>query len=51
MSQSDVRHELETPVDEPLLPIEKKLIAWSLGTGTFLLIALALLNYFVPAGS
>jgi hypothetical protein len=29
---------------EPLLPIEKKLIAWSLGTGIVLLVALAALS-------
>ena len=34
---------------EPLLPVEKKLIGFSLGTGLVLLIALALLNYFMPA--
>ena len=34
---------------EPLLPIEKKLIGWSLGIGIVLLVALALLNHFAPA--
>jgi hypothetical protein len=29
---------------EPLLPIEKKLIAWSLGTGIVLLVVLAALS-------
>jgi hypothetical protein len=37
----------EGPV-EPLLPIEKKLIGWSLGIGVFLLIVLALINRFLP---
>jgi hypothetical protein len=31
------------------LPVEKKLIGFSLGTGLVLLVVLALLNYFVPA--
>lgn len=34
---------------EPLLPVEKKLIAWSFGLGVVLLIALAILNHFIPA--
>jgi hypothetical protein len=29
---------------EPLLPIEKKLIGWSLGTGIVLLVVLALIS-------
>lgn len=33
---------------EPRLPIEKKLIGWSLGTGVGLLIILLVLNHFVP---
>jgi hypothetical protein len=42
--------ENETPVTavEPLLPIEKKLIGWSLGIGIALLIALIAVNHFVP---
>jgi hypothetical protein len=35
-------------VPEPLLPVEKKLIGWSLGTGIVLLVLLALLNHFLP---
>jgi hypothetical protein len=34
---------------EPLLPIEKKLIAWSLGLGVALLIVLAIINRLVAA--
>jgi hypothetical protein len=34
---------------EPLLPIEKKLIAWSLGIGVGLLILLAIVNRLAPA--
>jgi hypothetical protein len=44
MSQSDLRTELHRNEVEPLLPIEKKLIGWSLGTGIFLLAALALIG-------
>jgi hypothetical protein len=33
---------------EPLLPIEKKLIGWSLGIGLFLLIVLAVINRLFP---
>ena len=33
---------------EPLLPIEKKLIGWSLGTGIALLALLVVVNHFVP---
>jgi hypothetical protein len=42
--------ENETPVTvaEPLLPIEKKLIGWSLGIGIALLIVLIAVNHFVP---
>jgi len=52
MAQLDVRQELQkelhrAPV-EPLLPIEKKLIGWSLTIGLVLLVALALLNHYAP---
>jgi len=46
----DLRHELRGEAAEPLLPIEKKLIAWSLGTGLTLLIVLAAANHFFPPG-
>jgi hypothetical protein len=48
MSQPDLRNELASAEVEPLLPIEKKLIGWSLGLGIFLLIVLVGLNHFVP---
>jgi hypothetical protein len=32
-----------------MLPIENKLVGWSLGIGIVLLVALALFNHFVPA--
>jgi hypothetical protein len=48
MPESDVREELTTQAVEPLLPIEKKLIGWSLGLGLALLVVLIALNHFVP---
>jgi len=38
---------IKAPV-EPLLPIEKKLIGWSLGLGIALLVVLIAVNHFVP---
>jgi len=48
MSQPDLRNEINAATVEPLLPIEKKLIGWSLGLGIGLLVALIALNHFVP---
>jgi hypothetical protein len=48
MSQPNIRDELRGAPVEPLLPIEKKLIGWSLTIGLVLLVGLALLNHFVP---
>jgi len=45
-----LRSELHNAPPEPLLPIEKKLIALSLAIGLGLLAVLAALNHFVPAG-
>jgi len=43
--------ELEKLQDEPLLPVEKKLIAWSIGLGIVLLALLVWVSYtFFPAG-
>ena len=50
MSQTDIRDELSKAPYEPLLPVEKKLIGWSLGIGVALLLVLALVNRLVPAG-
>ena len=49
MSQPDIRRELEQTTYEPLLPIEKKLIGWSLGIGLALLAGLVVLNHYLPA--
>jgi hypothetical protein len=38
--ESNLGRELERMPDEPLLPVEKKLIAWSLGLGAVLLVLL-----------
>ena len=47
MPAPDLRDELKSPV-EPLLPIEKKLIGWSLGLGLALLLVLILANRLFP---
>ena len=47
-SQSDLREELRTAPVEPLLPVEKKLIGFSLGLGIALLVILIAINHFVP---
>jgi hypothetical protein len=49
MSQLDIREEMRRAPVEPLLPIEKKLIGWSLTVGLVLLVGLAVLNHFIPA--
>lgn len=46
MSQTDLN---DVNAAEPLLPVEKKLIGWSLGLGVGLLIVLAIINHFLPA--
>jgi hypothetical protein len=48
MSSPDLRNEIASAEVEPLLPIEKKLIGYSLGLGIFLLIVLVAFNHFVP---
>ena len=48
MSEHDLREELRSAPAEPLLPVEKKLIGWSLGLGIVLLAALLLLNKIYP---
>jgi len=50
-TQSDYRDELRAQPTEPLLPIEKKLIAWSLSVGLVLLVVLAIVNHFYPPGT
>jgi hypothetical protein len=48
MSQPDLKNEINAMEVEPLLPIEKKLIGWSLGIGIALLVVLIAVNHFVP---
>ena len=50
MSHDNIGEELRAAPVEPLLPIEKKLIGWSLGIGLTLLVVLAVINHFWPAG-
>ena len=49
MPQPDIKNELSKAPVEPLLPIEKKLIGWSLGVGVTLLVVLAIVNHLFPA--
>ncbi|MGC2712576.1 MAG: hypothetical protein WA366_04275 [Pseudolabrys sp.] len=49
MSQVNVDEEFRKVEVEPLLPIEKKLIGWSLGIGVALLVILAIVNHLFPA--
>jgi len=48
MTHSDLHEELASTAKEPLLPIEKKLIAWSFGLGVVLLAILTLVNQLFP---
>lgn len=48
MSQVDLKNEIAAREVEPLLPIEKKLIGFSLGLGIVLLVVLIAINHFVP---
>lgn len=47
--EPDFRSELDKAEIEPLLPVEKKLIGWSLGIGVALLAMLAVINHLFPA--
>jgi len=49
MSKPNIGSELSKAAVEPLLPIEKKLIGWSLGVGVTLLVVLAVVNHLFPA--
>jgi hypothetical protein len=48
MSQPNLREELAKAAVEPLLPIEKKLIGWSLAIGIVLLAVLTVLARVSP---
>ena len=47
MSSSELKNEAAQAV-EPLLPIEKKLIGYSLGLGIVLLVILVAINHLFP---
>jgi hypothetical protein len=47
MPEPDLKNEINAAA-EPLLPIEKKLIGWSLGIGIGLLIVLITINHLYP---
>ena len=47
MPKPDLRAEMKEPA-EPLLPVEKKLIGWSLGLGLALLLALVAISRLGP---
>ena len=48
MSQPNIGEEIRKAAYEPLLPIEKKLVGWSLGIGVGLLVILAVVNHLFP---
>jgi hypothetical protein len=48
MAQPTIKDELNKAEYEPLLPIEKKLIVWSLVLGIVLLVVLGFLNRLFP---
>ena len=48
MSDVNVKDELSKIAVEPFLPIEKKLIGWSLGLGVGLLVILTIANKLFP---
>lgn len=51
MADVKIKDEIEKMEYEPLLPIEKKLISWSLILGVVLLVGLVWVSYtFFPAG-
>jgi hypothetical protein len=49
MSEPTIKDEAKLRHTEPLLPIERKLIGWSLGVGIVSLIILATLSRFYPS--
>jgi hypothetical protein len=49
MSEPNISEEFRKAQAEPLLPVEKKLIGWSLGIGLVLLVVLAIANHLFLA--
>jgi hypothetical protein len=48
MSEPNIGQELRNAEAEPWLPIETKLVAWSLGIGVGLLLLLGVVNHLYP---
>jgi hypothetical protein len=48
-NEVNIGEELRKAPVEPLLPVEKKLVGWSLGIGVGLLVILAIVNHLYPA--
>jgi hypothetical protein len=48
MPKTEIQNEMQKMHAEPLLPIEKTLIVWSLGIGIVLLVVLVLFNKYFP---
>jgi hypothetical protein len=46
--EPNIGRELRHAPAEPMLPIENKLVAWSLGIGLILLAVLVVINHFAP---
>jgi hypothetical protein len=51
LTQTELDNELHRAPVEPLLPVEKKLIIWSLSVGLVLLAVLATVNHFFPVAA
>jgi hypothetical protein len=51
MEQPKVGEEIRKMPAEPLLPVEKKLISWSLGLGIVLLLVLIVLTRAFPVSA
>ena len=51
MDQPKIGEEIRKMPAEPLLPVEKKLIGWSLGLGIVLLVILIFLTRAFPVGA
>ena len=51
MTEPKVGEEMQKMAYEPLLPVEKRLIGWSLGIGAVLLVLLVWISYtYFPSG-
>jgi hypothetical protein len=48
MPEPDIGRELRDAPREPMLPIDNKLVGWSLGIGLILLAVLVVINHFAP---